>query len=58
LTADLQHAMLLLAGIAGLLLATGLTLAWRMGGRIAGALEQLEQPFRHTYSNLPKQIQS
>jgi PAS domain S-box-containing protein len=44
LTADLRHAMWLLAGAASLLVATSMALAWWLGGRISGAVVQLVQP--------------
>jgi PAS domain S-box-containing protein len=44
LTADLLRQSWVLAGFAALLLAASLGLAWRMGGRIAGAVRALGPP--------------
>lgn len=44
LTADIRHALWLLAGIAILLLFTSLALAWWLGGRISRSFVQLLQP--------------
>ncbi len=44
LTAELLRQSLLFAGFAALLLAASLAFAWRMGGRIAGAVRALRPP--------------